>query len=1835
MPPNQHTTVSLIPSQLHYNPRNPSLTVSPTTPSFSPDNIRFGDSLLEKHQQHFRLILQNPNGLSYENDLFSYQVCLNNMKSVSADIVLLTETNLQWTHPTVLLMSNCHRKRIFDFSIQTTSNSQRNYNSPYQPGGTCSILIDKLVGRHLTSTTDLILGRWNITTLNTRNNHKLSIVCCYQVCQQSPDHAGPKTAYSQQWSLLKEQGVAYPDPRKQFYKDLDKTLTSLAQQDHTIILAGDFNNSLGDDPHGLDKIVYKFNLTDAIQHLHGPSSLPSYNRGKKCIDYIFCSRSFLPAIQRGAILPFYSITTSDHRPIFIDIDISRTFQSPLSSLIRPSQRSLSSTNPSNCAKYIAKIHSSFQHHRIFHRIKQLESIKSLHAPNAIELLEAIDRDVTRLMLSSEKHLIKPSPAPFSSKLEQACLHVSLLKLKYSELKHNKPHSSHINRLQQHLRKPFQIPNDIATTQTKLRQARSTVRTLRKQAVALREEFLLSKESNKDTSTIIKRIRRAEEIKRGYAKLRHLLRPSTSSLVTTLEVPSDSTPPKQATSWTRITDPQTVTQRLIDRNTTHFGAAHGTPFTVPPLSSDLDWSATSPVHKDILQGSFSPYNDPLTNRLLHRLKQRVSPGQPTITMHELIKRLRRWKESTTTSPSRRHLGHYKSLLPPPSYNLTEYLELPEGQILSVHLAILNFCARTGYSLQRWHKIVTMVIPKQHNNFKIHRLRVIHLYEADLTALFSIWSRKMILNATANNTLNPGSYGARPGRTSIDPAFISVLQHEISNITRTNLVLAPNDAAQCYDRIVPNHAMLSCMSHGMPPSAASCIGTTLLKAKYYLRTALNESSSYWSHTPSTPIYGTGQGSGISPGICCATFSDLFDVHSSISCGSVYKSPTTRNTTTLHNVGFVDDTTTTICDHSLPRPLTPQQLLTTIQSDLQNWSNLLHLSGGALEHSKTELFLLHWKFNDDGIPYLSSSDNLSITLTSPDTNHQHTIHSSSPHTSYKLLGFHLSPSLSTDRQYNELLTKSHRIANAIAGSSVTRREAFLAYFAIYHPSISYFLVLTSLTQKQCHHIQSRPTMIFLQRCGLPSTMHRSIVYGPRRLGGLGFRDIYTTQGIAHTIKIIQTIRTPGQPCDLLRLLLEEWQIHSGSSHPLLEYPKHPCIHLEGSWLTSTRTFLATIDGSLSITDLYCPTSNIPHDIALMDSFHSLSGIGRKRMQQLNRCRIFLQVHFLSELLTPDGLSLQPGFWTGTSTNRPATPLHKYPRQSTPAPRIWAFWRATIRRLFCCPRRCTLRIPLTTLPHTSKYYTSRRSSPSPSSRVPPWQQQLLSHVHYNTSSSLLLHCIFTSLSTSSILAASDGSASHLSATFGWTISSHNKPIVTNYGPVHGYQPTAFRAEATGLLSLLVFLLCLLTKYHWITLPHAMSLPIYLDNQSLLHTVISAPSQKYSSPSEATSSEQDLIMQIIDTIAKLPLSLSFFHVKSHQDKHIPIHQLSYPAQANCTADQLATHARSHCTSLQRTPLYPAAICRLCILDVTLTRSFTHALFYHSTQSQLKQYILSSRSWTDTNIDWSILKSVSLRQSHNLPFFLKWIHRMLPVGVLIHRRDPTASPFCPACGCVETQLHFITCTHPSRLFLKRQLITQLRSSLSSIVTDPTLKSIFLFHIDHLITNLPLHPPSFPQPYHFLLHTQASLGWDNLLRGFLSPEWSYLHTQYLNLQSDDINYSTTHPFLPVILELISHIQSMWKFRSDQRHSKSIAHQETELLRQAKQQITSLYQLRSLVLPTDKHIFHTSLQEHLRDDLPSLQAWLINHAHYIQESVKHAQHLHVTHTNQISHYFSTAP
>ena len=178
--------------------------------------------------------------------------------------------------------------------------------------------------------------------------------------------------------------------------------------------------------------------------------------------------------------------------------------------------------------------------------------------------------------------------------------------------------------------------------------------------------------------------------------------------------------------------------------------------------------------------------------------------PEITVAQLRGKMKVWREGTTTSPSGRHLGHYKSLFTVINHSLEsdDRKELKEIQerIAGCYVAILNYAIRHNYSYKRWKQILNFVIYKEQGNVKIHRLRVIHIYEADYNFLIGAVWREAIQHAQELGTINQGQYGGCPGRDCTSVTYLEELKRDISNLTRSAYTNFDNDAASCYDRIL---------------------------------------------------------------------------------------------------------------------------------------------------------------------------------------------------------------------------------------------------------------------------------------------------------------------------------------------------------------------------------------------------------------------------------------------------------------------------------------------------------------------------------------------------------------------------------------------------------------------------------------------------------------------------------------------------------------------------------------------------------------------------------------------------------------------------------------------------------------------------------------------------------------------------------------------------------------------------------------------------------------------------------------------------------------------------
>lgn len=569
-------------------------------------------------------------------------------------------------------------------------------------------------------------------------------------------------------------------------------------------------------------------------------------------------------------------------------------------------------------------------------------------------------------------------------------------------------------------------------------------------------------------------------------------------VLTLENPAD------CTEWQMITDPVHIEYYLMLRNRLHFGQAQGTPFTTPPLSDHLDWEASSPFVEDVLTGEYSTtVTTAQCAQLLQECKSTsdldVIPA--TLTMDEFSGKIKKWREATTTSPSGRHLGRYKALFKPGSYDANtdpdtaREFEAKQTAIAEIIVSIINYCIRNNHVLSRWKSIVNTMIFKDAGEYKIHRLRVIHIYEADFNLLLAVKWRQLLNHADEHGTIHDGQYGGRPGCEAQSLTFLEELKYDISYVSRRTLFNFDNDAMSCYDRIIVALASLINRKYGQHRSIVAVHAKTLKEAKYKLRTAIGVSDLEYSHCEGFPLHGTGQGSGNSPCIWLFVSSTLFDAHARQAHGATFMTPDGKYTTRLTMVGFVDDSTGACNDFRPQTENSLDDLIERMQYDAQVWNDLLFCSGGRLELKKCSFHVLNFSFKPDGtpVPLLDVLDNR-IHIIDSLSGEPLPIEAKGPKDPHKTLGHLKSPvSPQTTRipldpsrprppnQLQTLVRKAKTLSTKISMSPLQRYGAFLVYHAMYVASIKYALPQSFFSKKSLDKVQKQSMGAIIAKCGM----------------------------------------------------------------------------------------------------------------------------------------------------------------------------------------------------------------------------------------------------------------------------------------------------------------------------------------------------------------------------------------------------------------------------------------------------------------------------------------------------------------------------------------------------------------------------------------------------------------------------------------------------------------------------------------------------------------------------------------------------------------------------------
>jgi hypothetical protein len=261
--------------------------------------------------------------------------------------------------------------------------------------------------------------------------------------------------------------------------------------------------------------------------------------------------------------------------------------------------------------------------------------------------------------------------------------------------------------------------------------------------------------------------------------------------------------------------------------------------------------------------------------------------------------------------------------------------------------------------------------------------------------------------------------------------------------------------------------------------------------------------------------------------------------------------------------------------------------------------------------------------------------------------------------------------------LLQTSRSFASGILCSNLSKRDSWVAYFAVFVPFLAYSLPITHLSKTILRKIQSPATCTCLMKSGFNRNTAHRVVFSPSLHGGLGFQDLFVEQGVSQVLLLLRHLHADSPQGKFFRITNDWWQLVMGVSYPLLEHPTSTLPHQDPHWLSALRQFLHTLHASIHISGIVekLPSPLREADANLMEAVIALPSPTRPQLLAFNRCRILYGIAYLSEVSTADNTAIARDAWDGMRQR--CSPL-LWPYQRTPGPKSFCVWRRLLAMAF-----------------------------------------------------------------------------------------------------------------------------------------------------------------------------------------------------------------------------------------------------------------------------------------------------------------------------------------------------------------------------------------------------------------------------------------------------------------------------------------------------------------------------------------------------------------------------
>jgi hypothetical protein len=204
-----------------------------------------------------------------------------------------------------------------------------------------------------------------------------------------------------------------------------------------------------------------------------------------------------------------------------------------------------------------------------------------------------------------------------------------------------------------------------------------------------------------------------------------------------------------------------------------------------------------------------------------------------------------------------------------------------------------------------------------------------------------------------------------------------------------------------------------------------------------------------------------------------------------------------------------------------------------------------------------------------------------------------------------------------------------------------------------------------------------------GISRKAHRSVVFGTAQFGGLGLEHLAAYQGHNRLQYLMGHLRCNSTTGKLMRSMLDYTQLECGCSGNVLEedYERYSRVLLTENWITSIWEHLHVCRSTLNITAEWKPLPNHKNDVVMMEALTETEEFTATELKEINRCRIYLRVFYISDIASHDGQGIAEWARKGRrdigGKSSCAWPLQQQPTS-------WKAWKLVLDHL--APDNCVI---------------------------------------------------------------------------------------------------------------------------------------------------------------------------------------------------------------------------------------------------------------------------------------------------------------------------------------------------------------------------------------------------------------------------------------------------------------------------------------------------------------------------------------------------------------------